>query len=440
MIKYFINKERIMNCLINNGFTLMENKEAILSLLNLDYQSIQELESYKTSICEKDKKILFKIKLKKIKHTCPNCFITTDVIHDYRKRILKTYSNSDKEVLLEYSQRRYLCKHCGKKFIENNNIVNKFSKLTIQLINKIHKDLTISTDVKRIALNNNVSSATINRLLDKFHKNVSLPSVLSLDEIKFRKRLPKYSLVIYDNNKKELNNLVDDRRYNSIKNYFSSFSLEERLKVKIVSIDLWDTYYNISKELFPNADIVADKFHYTRHITWALRNIRIREMNKEKFNSITYKILKKNWRLIETKPTHLNGYCFNILRNTITSKIDFINDIKVISKDLDEAIGLYHFYFNNSYQMSSKEQAETFIDTWLDKLKNSNLVEFNNLYTTFNNWKTEIINSLILKDNDGKPYTNGRIEGFNNKIKLLNRIGYGYRNIKRFTTRLLLLN
>ena len=212
-----------MNCLINNGFTLIDNKEVILSLLNLEYRSIQELESYKTSMCEEDKKILFKIKLKKMKHTCPNCFLTTDIIHDYRKRRLKTYSNSDKEVLIEYAQRRYLCKNCGKKFIEDNNIANKFGKLTIQLINKIHKDLAISNDIKRIALNNNVSPATINRILDKIYKNVSLPSVLSLDEIKFRKRLPKYSLVIYDNNKKELNNLVDDRRYNSIKNYFSSF-------------------------------------------------------------------------------------------------------------------------------------------------------------------------------------------------------------------------
>ncbi|WP_263862437.1 transposase [Peribacillus tepidiphilus] len=33
------------------------------------------------------------------------------------------------------------------------------------------------------------------------------------------------------------------------------------------------------------------------------------------------------------------------------------------------------------------------------------------------------------------PYSNGVIEGTDNKIKLIKRRGYGYRNIQRFTLR-----
>ncbi|MGH2119037.1 MULTISPECIES: transposase [Aerococcus] len=36
--------------------------------------------------------------------------------------------------------------------------------------------------------------------------------------------------------------------------------------------------------------------------------------------------------------------------------------------------------------------------------------------------------------------TNGRIEGLNNKIKVLKRIAYGYRNFQNFRTRILLTN
>ncbi|WP_412729681.1 transposase [Geobacillus stearothermophilus] len=32
-------------------------------------------------------------------------------------------------------------------------------------------------------------------------------------------------------------------------------------------------------------------------------------------------------------------------------------------------------------------------------------------------------------------YSNGPMEGINNKIKLIKRLGYGYRNIQRFTLR-----
>ncbi|HLQ74400.1 MAG TPA: transposase, partial [Bacillota bacterium] len=36
------------------------------------------------------------------------------------------------------------------------------------------------------------------------------------------------------------------------------------------------------------------------------------------------------------------------------------------------------------------------------------------------------------------PYNNGRIEGINNKIKVLNRVAYGYRNFNHFKSRIML--
>jgi len=39
-----------------------------------------------------------------------------------------------------------------------------------------------------------------------------------------------------------------------------------------------------------------------------------------------------------------------------------------------------------------------------------------------------------------KHLTNGRIEGLNNKIKVLKRIAYGYRNFQNFRTRVLMMN
>ena len=36
------------------------------------------------------------------------------------------------------------------------------------------------------------------------------------------------------------------------------------------------------------------------------------------------------------------------------------------------------------------------------------------------------------------PYNNGRIEGINNKIKVLNRVAYGYRNFQNYKNRIIL--
>ncbi|WP_192812629.1 transposase [Paenisporosarcina sp. TG-14] len=36
------------------------------------------------------------------------------------------------------------------------------------------------------------------------------------------------------------------------------------------------------------------------------------------------------------------------------------------------------------------------------------------------------------------PYNNGRIEGINNKINVLNRVAYGYRNFQNYKNRIIL--
>ena len=53
---------------------------------------------------------------------------------------------------------------------------------------------------------------------------------------------------------------------------------------------------------------------------------------------------------------------------------------------------------------------------------------------TYQHWYVEIKNSLEV------PYSNGPTEGFNNKIKVLKRISFGFRNFTNFKARILLLN
>ena len=59
-------------------------------------------------------------------------------------------------------------------------------------------------------------------------------------------------------------------------------------------------------------------------------------------------------------------------------------------------------------------------------LKGFNITKCNALSTTLNSWFKEIVNIIEY------GYNNGFVEGFNNKIKVIKRIGYGYRNYERF--------
>ena len=65
--------------------------------------------------------------------------------------------------------------------------------------------------------------------------------------------------------------------------------------------------------------------------------------------------------------------------------------------------------------------------------QNNNLPQFVACGNTFVHWSVGILNSFDF------PYTNGSTEGVNNKIKVLKRNAYGYRNFRCFRNRILLM-
>ncbi len=62
----------------------------------------------------------------------------------------------------------------------------------------------------------------------------------------------------------------------------------------------------------------------------------------------------------------------------------------------------------------------------------SKISEFKDAIKSHINWRIGILNSFTTK------YTNGVTEGFNNKIKVLKRLSYGFRNFENFRKRILL--
>ena len=58
--------------------------------------------------------------------------------------------------------------------------------------------------------------------------------------------------------------------------------------------------------------------------------------------------------------------------------------------------------------------------------------ELQTAFQTFKTYQSYIVNTLTT------PYTNGPIEGINNKIKVIKRIAFGYRSFYHFKSRILI--
>src|SRR5699024_12170802 len=58
--------------------------------------------------------------------------------------------------------------------------------------------------------------------------------------------------------------IIPERNNKFLRNYFIQYSYKARLAVMTITVDLYAPYRSLIKELFPNAFIIADKFHVVR--------------------------------------------------------------------------------------------------------------------------------------------------------------------------------
>ncbi len=82
--------------------------------------------------------------------------------------------------------------------------------------------------------------------------------------------------------------------------------------------------------------------------------------------------------------------------------------------------------FLEIYECKTPEKAEEVLDCWIKESKESDIESFKKLAESFKDKKQYILNWFI------KKISSSISEGFNNKIKRLKRMAYGYKDINYF--------
>ena len=242
-----------------------------------------------------------------------------------------------------------------------------------------------------------------------------MPEVISLDEFKGNSGGQKYNCLIVDPKKREVLDVLPDRFENHLIKYFSQFP--NKNEVKYFICDMNPHFREVAKTCFPQATIVADKYHVVRQVYWAMEKVRKNEQNKlsEQFR----KYFKKSRHLLMKKTEKLTDE--EKLRLALMFEIaPRLADAYRIKND-----------FLTAFHSSSSEEGKLRLADWLFAVETMDLPEFYDCTKAYHNWFTEILNSLDV------PWTNGFIEGCNNKTKVLKRVSYGMRNFNNFRKRIL---
>lgn len=382
----------------------------INNLLNLKGVIIKNIKN-----CDNHVEVFISTKVKS--HCCPICNNFTTKIHDYRKQVVKDIPIQFTPTYLIINKRRYVCKKCGKRFYEKLDFLPKFHRTTSRLTSYIIDSLKDIINMKYIGRKVNVSDSTVgNRFaLVDYPKPHELPEVLSIDEFKGNTNNTKYQCILVDAKNHKVIDILPDRKQTVLIDYFKSFS--NRDSVQYFVIDMWKPYADIGKTYFKNALIIVDRYHYVRQNIWAFEAIRKRE--QKRLGKHSKKLFRKSRRLLLSKPKNFSD----------EDKMR-LNSILAYSEDLRRAYLLKELFFEFS-DSSSYDEAKKNLSKFILVAQNSGIKEYIKLAKTLTNWSLEILNSFKV------PYTNGCTEGFNNKIKVLKRIAFGFRKFKTFRNRIL---
>ena len=352
-------------------------------------------------------------------HKCPCCNTSTDKIHDYRKQRIKDIPAFGKFTTIVLRKRRYVCPHCGKRFYEDITFLPRYHRITNRLAAYVIDQLKSEYSFTSVAKSVNLSVSSVIRIFDivSFPKPNKLPRVFAIDEFKGNTGNIKYQCIITDPSSGRVLDILHERSQQYLIDYLKQWSLKSRKRVKYFVSDMWAQYTDIASAFFKNATQVIDRYHFIRQIIWAFDNVRKRI---QKVYGKQYRLLfKHSKRLLIKRAEKLKDY-----------EKERINSMMYISDELRVAYYLKESFYK-VLDAPNRAAAKQLMSEWILSAQNSGIPEYLACSNTLVNWQKGILNSFDV------PYSNGFTEGCNNKIKVLKRNAYGYRNFERFRKRIL---
>jgi transposase len=375
---------------------------------------------------EIDKILILTVKASTKKARCPRCGEVSHRLHQNKYHLVKDLPMSNQEVILKVNRRQFKCDNCQKPFSEELEFVGKKKNFTKRYAEKITEQV-INSDVKNVAKNNGLTEEEVwsmVKFIGQLVKPVNLKKLkkLGIDEISLAKGQGKFIVVLVDLEEHKLIGLVSSRTQKEIRKVMEDWGEEVLKNLEEVSIDMTGNYKSLVRKICPNASITVDRFHVTKMVNEELNqgrtgqkktaeSLNVKERAKL-FTSIKgskYVLLKREEKLSEKQKKKLE-------------------EVKGASPQLEIMHNLKE-EFNQIFDESKNlgEGTLKLID-WLEKAKKY----YQKSVKTIHRWFGEIVGYFENKT------TSGVVEGINNKLKLIKRCGYGFRNFKNFEIRALL--
>jgi transposase len=350
---------------------------------------------------------------------CPHCNSTKLRHKKTFTRQLRHESIGKRITILFLKSRQYLCKDCHRYFNLEIPGIMKWKRATEAFRKEVfekHVNGISQVDMARML---RIGSATVERWTHDLIKrknqeylSYECSEYIGIDEHSFSKKMG-FATTLCDLTNHRILDVFPGRSVQALDRYFKKLKGKER--VKMICIDLSETYRAVAKKHFPNARIVTDRFHVIRLINQAFL---------------------KTWHTFDPDAKHSKGLLSLMRRHQWNMRPDQESNLFHYMDHHPGLKPIYQFKQNLVKLLlikhQTRQQCKRLVPKllhFIQQLKQSHFEQLVRLANTLEKWAQELVCMWRFTKN------NGITEGFHRKMKLIQRRAYGFKNFENYRLR-----
>lgn len=370
----------------------------------------------------KGTKIIFHIHYKDRKKKCPKCGERSLVKNGYRIRDFMTVPIGDTKCVLRMKVQRYKCKceNCGYDQQEKIHFANKGKHYTHKLaafVVMLLKSMTLQDVAEFIG----ISWDTVKEIhADYLQRHFSPPSLdgvknIGIDEFAVRKGRV-YKTIVVDLDTGRILYVGNGKGADALYGFWRR-AKKKNVRIENVSTDLSGAFIKSVRENAPDAVHIFDHFHVVKLMNDGLDEIRRDIVRKEK-DEDQRKLIKGTRYILLANGESIDKKGRNRLENALAIN-EPLSKAYYLKEDLREV-----------WKQPSKSMAEKKLEEWIKSARDSGIEQLLTMADTIESAKQGVLAYYTC------PISTGKVEGINNKIKVMKRNAYGFRDQRYFKLRL----
>jgi transposase len=405
---------------------------------------------------EKDKTVLFFESIRSTKSVrCPTCGGSVYIYENGQVNLKDIPLWRGTTHTCNFFIHRYKCNCCQETFTEEIPFKYPGTRITYRAANWIKGFLQQKLSIKAIQELTGIHWDTIRKVQreimdeaiwkreNELKKKGYKPRILAVDEFAIHKG-HSYATCVMDLEQGDILWVGKGRAMKDFEKFFEDIPSDSLSAVIAVAMDMNASYNKLVTKHLPEAQIVYDRFHmqsqFGRDVLGVVRLDEARK-HKAKAKEIladipedadkeTLKSLKQEAKAEKQEYSQLKKLRWSLLTNGEKLSERKTEHLQSILQDHHNLAVCYAMKEEmcRLYELTDYQQSLDGWSKWFEAAKESNIPPL----VKFAQQKEKRL--LGLAAHAIYPISTGKLEGFNNKIKVAKRIGYGYRDDDFFFT------